>query len=545
MTAPPEVRKLGARLTAIETELRAQSTSARLGHSSIENAALPVMDADGTERSSWGVQADGTVATVYTNGPTPGAPAAPTLTAHQLAVVVQWDGTFETGSAPLDLAHVEVHVSETVDELGKFTPSPATLVGTLAPTGGALTFAGDNDVHYVCLVAQTTSRKQSEPSDYLSVTPLPADVVLADELVGKIVTGGIVRTAADGPRVELNATVDEQSVRFIGSRGDVATITQSDATSGGTVIGTGVALMSSPGDNGLLGAVLLMPGTVGITATEADTGTNRAQIQASEGYAALAAGPNGYEQTIWVDDAGANLQSPAGTISTGVNGLLLNDQYSNHFWCTPEGTWRLRGAGDVGGATGGIFRVSEKDRLDYFLEMDANEIQTNPYGESLHLNLDSKADVTFSGLMRVRAFPSSPEYGQLAGYAASNPSRPASLVFATALQSRERDGSGYTPIWHSGSVNQSNIAEKADVEPLDTAALLDEVTTTGAYRYRYVPEYLAGADVEHRGLMALDVPDAARRMNEDGDEGVDLYALLATVWGAVQELSQRVEALRA
>lgn len=205
MTTSRSVTKLASEVEDLQRKVRDLSTSTQLAYSSIEDGTLNVRDAEGTVRSSWGVQYDGTVATVYTDGPTPGAPAAPTLVAHQLAVVVQWNGSFEVGDSPLDLAHVQVHVSESVDESGRFEPSMSTLVGTLAPGGGALTFAGDNDLHYVCLVAVSTSGVASPPSDFQSVTPLPADVIIGDELIGKIITGGIIRTAPSGKRVEINA----------------------------------------------------------------------------------------------------------------------------------------------------------------------------------------------------------------------------------------------------------------------------------------------------------------------------------------------------
>lgn len=273
------VQAFAKRIIALEQNVMALGTTPQLKYSSIEDGALRVNGPDQELRATIGKQADGTVATTYTNGPTPGAPAAPFIAAHQLAILVQWDGMFETGAVnPKDLSHVEVHVSETAVG-GTFEPSLATLAGTIPPEGGALTVAGDNTEHFVCLRALSTSGVYGPPSDFQSVTPLPAGLVIGSELVGLIVTGGIVRTAASGPRVELNATESVQEVLFIGSTGATAAVGQQDTTdpNTGAVTGSGLILQSSAAA-GVMSGISVSPDMAGLTIQDAATQTIQSQI---------------------------------------------------------------------------------------------------------------------------------------------------------------------------------------------------------------------------------------------------------------------------
>lgn len=590
----PEVRKLAARLANIETEQRAQATSAQLAHSSIEDGALSVNDGDGFERALLGRQLDGTVAVTFTNGPTPGAPAAPFVAAHQLSFLVQWDGMFEVGqNNPRDLAHIEVHVSEEATD-GQFEPSLATLVGTIPPEGGALTVTGDNDEHYVCIRALTTSGEYGPPSDFQSVTPLPVDVVIGDELIGKIITGGVIRTAPDGARIQLDASESTRDLSFYSASGGRAVIRQETFAGGPgiTFISENVdvagedyhtrlnlepdrlsVLYEASDGTPVMSELTVGQSSVGIVAgglagssvsLDAETAVIAAgdnAIRVGEIFAgftnrgALLASETGAQ--MWTDATGSAMQSAdaAFQISSYDAGIFIgNVDGLTSFGTSPgnPGQWRLYGTGDAGGATGGILQIIDSDPLvTTYMELDANEIQTNPFDSRLHLNLAggagngglgfAESGVTITdGLLIEKDADGSPRISHYH----TQTGRDVGLRFGPTnneLWVVGRPGSsGARVIRASAFTPSSDPGIKADVRPL--AGALDEVLAAPAYSYVVVDD---DPELTRRGVMSVDLDEGmVTPADEDHDlpAGVDLYGLVATLWSAVRELAQRVEA---
>lgn len=121
---------------------------------------------NGTTRITTGVQGDGTVTIVETNGPAPAVPDTPILTAIPAGITVSWDGLL-AGVAPLlDFAYVQVHTSA----VNGFTPSSATLQAVLQ-TSGTVTISGltPGTTYYAKLIAVNNSGNASAASTQASV----------------------------------------------------------------------------------------------------------------------------------------------------------------------------------------------------------------------------------------------------------------------------------------------------------------------------------------------------------------------------------------
>ena len=131
-----------------------------------------VVDPNGTTRMIIGHQADGTITVNEINGPAPGTPGAPTVVTGPASLAVGWNGLL-SGAAPLlDFAWTEVHVSAS----SGFTPSSATLKGTLVAGGGILTVGGltAGTTYYAKTMARNTSGVAGPASGQTSGVPLAA-----------------------------------------------------------------------------------------------------------------------------------------------------------------------------------------------------------------------------------------------------------------------------------------------------------------------------------------------------------------------------------
>jgi hypothetical protein len=165
----------------------------QLPNSSLTGGGIKAVDAAGTHRGTIGFQNDGTFAVTYLNGDAPPTPTDPVVAAHQLALVIYWDGKLANGTAlPADFQRVDVHMSETAG----FTPDGTTVVGSLLAEG-AISVVGDNDPKYVKLVAVTHADVASTPTGEVSATPLPADQIAAGAIDGTTITGATILTDSD------------------------------------------------------------------------------------------------------------------------------------------------------------------------------------------------------------------------------------------------------------------------------------------------------------------------------------------------------------
>ncbi|MFB7592303.1 hypothetical protein [Streptomyces sp. NPDC056169] len=201
-----EIQRLKARITAVER-------ASRLGAAAIDDTALEVRDDAGSLRALVGQQGDGTTAVNVVNGPTPAAPTTPLVASVVGGVAAEWDGQLVGGtSVPLDFARIEVHAAAGAG----FTPTSATLVGTVeTPQGGIVVIPTATPV-YVRLLTRTTSGTASAPSTQngpiapaMIVADDVADGIItgtklaADAIDGKTITGATLRTAATGQRIVI------------------------------------------------------------------------------------------------------------------------------------------------------------------------------------------------------------------------------------------------------------------------------------------------------------------------------------------------------
>ncbi|MFJ4966059.1 hypothetical protein ACIP6P_27040 [Streptomyces sp. NPDC088729] len=192
---------IGARLAALERQVARMQRSTRLGHASIEDAALQVYDQDGSLRAIIGQQEDGTSGVTVVNGPPPPVPAAPTVLPSLSGVAVTWTGTFADAAAtPMDFSRVEIHTTTAPD-----TPlGTATLKATLeSPRGGTVLVTAAQPV-YVRLVARNTSGAASEPS--AAAGPVgPAPVVAEDILDGIVNEAKLADEAVGRMKLQVGA----------------------------------------------------------------------------------------------------------------------------------------------------------------------------------------------------------------------------------------------------------------------------------------------------------------------------------------------------
>ncbi|WP_314250900.1 hypothetical protein [Streptomyces sp. DSM 40907] len=173
---------IGGRLAALERQIANLQRSSRLGHSSIEDAAIEVYDDSGSLRAVIGQQADGTSGVVAVNGPPPPQPSRPYVSSVLGGVAVTWDGTFlEEVAAPLDFARVEIHIGAA----DGFIIGESTLRATIeSPRGGTLIVAAA-DPMYFRLMARTTSGTASDPSPQAG--PVGPAAVVAEEVLDGII----------------------------------------------------------------------------------------------------------------------------------------------------------------------------------------------------------------------------------------------------------------------------------------------------------------------------------------------------------------------
>ena len=169
----PRVRRLAQEISGIKQRLNALSLTPQLASSSIEDGAVTAYDRDGQLTMIMGQQHDGTHAPNVVTGPTPDAPAGLTVAGGQMSVTATWDGSWSGGGvAPMDLARIEVHVTDAAVTLPDPGFDSATRVGTIETAAGAsLTFAAAQGEAWVWLIARTLPGKASEPSG-----PAKADV---------------------------------------------------------------------------------------------------------------------------------------------------------------------------------------------------------------------------------------------------------------------------------------------------------------------------------------------------------------------------------
>jgi hypothetical protein len=175
---------MGGVLGELDRRVRVLERARGLGHQTIVDAALPVVDQAGVVQQVIGKQTDGTFAVVNQNGAVPVAPKGLTVTAGVGGGQATWDGTLAGEDlsrgiymfAPSDFARVEFHIStEGPDFIPDVVGSESsTLFAAVETTRGGTVVAYPLPPvqHFVKIVTRTLSGKFSAASPAASFTPL-------------------------------------------------------------------------------------------------------------------------------------------------------------------------------------------------------------------------------------------------------------------------------------------------------------------------------------------------------------------------------------
>lgn len=160
-----EMSHLLKRIDVLEGNLR----TTQLGQTSIDGEALAVTDGLGNTTQLIGIQGDGTFDSIAAGSSGPPQTTDPVVSVVPVGLSVSWDGNFASGAAlPVNWDHVEIHVST----VSTFTPSAATLQGTLLKPGVHIVSPlVPGNTYYCVLVPVDTSGAQGPMSDVISGVP--------------------------------------------------------------------------------------------------------------------------------------------------------------------------------------------------------------------------------------------------------------------------------------------------------------------------------------------------------------------------------------
>jgi hypothetical protein len=540
---PPAARKLARELTDMRARIDRLERGGRapqLTHAALDGGALVVKDRTGTPLARLGMQHDGRAAVVYARGDPPPTPSDPVVVARQLALAVYWDGTFPGAERPTDLARVDVHVSETA----VYTPDGTTLIGSLFGEG-AVSFAGDNDPKYVRLVAVTTSDVASEPTAAVAATPLPADQLAAGsvgaaQLVADLVLASRIIAGTPGAaRVEVDG-VNNQIVAY-----------RPDGTTQTFVL---------DGDTGDVTAI-----------GEWRTGFSGARMVINEGnvnaltirwYPAPGDTFDTSHAAIYKVDGGPHLVAVPLRDLNGNSGYMSLSDLSAHLGWGNANDPTVPDSAYCRASDGGIVMSANWPALISDPSVGPNEFQ----GVWLRHRdatgtLITNSDLQYTNDDGTRKRPS---FRSSAG--------DIRLLWdnvGSELQVLNWAGSAWKPIRASDFLPPSSRRVKQNVRELPLPAL-DVIRAAPAKQWEYIPapattahlpvdkpeqgeptfeevEIPAETPIPHVGPMAEDLPDwlVVESGETDGVPAVGLRDLLGTVWKAVEEIGDRLDAIEA
>lgn len=165
----PMLRKLARQLVSVDKRVRDLETVPQLAHSSIDDGALPVYDAEGNVVAKVGKQDDGTWGAPPLQGPTPSAPKGVTATGGPGSINVAWTGEYERDAAPLDFDTLEVLVD-------------GVLAGAIPNRdGGTVTIAAEQGFRFVAARIRTLVPRHSATTSPFSVeVGPPADQLFVE-----------------------------------------------------------------------------------------------------------------------------------------------------------------------------------------------------------------------------------------------------------------------------------------------------------------------------------------------------------------------------
>lgn len=520
------IAALAAKLSTLQGDvdtLKRGARSAQLTNSSIDDGTLEIRSTGGTRRSVWGTFVDGTVGTIYLNGPTPGTPNPPTVAAHELAIVVYWDGTFTgDGGTPKDLARVDVHVGDTPG----YTPDGTSLRQSLQGEGGCI-IPADIGTKYVRLVAVSNAGVASVATDVVSGDPLPAsnlaaNSVGADQLQANSITAGALAadmlitnhlymqdtvgdttidmdgatgavyiagqyaTAADGERIVINDDNAQgyKRISFYPDTGNHPAVVQGDTqTVGGVDYGVVEMRAADPVDgSGILGRVRVFENLV----------TMAYGSPAIIGSGGTITTPENYAGEVTCDTNGIHLTSTTLEVTAGLVNMWADASINP----TPAYNFLFR---DTTGATVGNWLTL------------VNGASDSPVLRGVNKN---------SGL----------------------------LFGANRLYAQDGAGSNgpfqCTTLYYTSQTSVSGRAAKRDINPVPFTAT-DVVAAAPSYQWIYDEAVVSGdGGTVHIGPMAEDLPEVLTSVDDaTGQPAIRMDSLTGTLWQAVGELTRRVNNL--
>lgn len=168
--ADAQTRKLARQLVGLEERLKHLETVPQLAHSSIDDAALPVYDADGNLVSQLGKQKDGTWGAPPLRGPVPPTPLGVSAVGGAGIIHVRWAGTYtDAAPAPLDFDALEVLID-------------GVLAGAIPNRdGGSITIEAEQGFRFVAARVRTLVPRHSATTSPFSVeVKAPAEILFED-----------------------------------------------------------------------------------------------------------------------------------------------------------------------------------------------------------------------------------------------------------------------------------------------------------------------------------------------------------------------------
>lgn len=538
-TPDPNSRKLAdlmlefdRRLARMESGTRA----AQLGYSSVEDSYIEAYDSLGQARQRIGRQTDGTFSIIYSNGTAPPVPDGVNIAAGQLALVVQWDGSFVGGvDRPADFLRLDIHMSETEG----YTPDSTTIRASIFDVG-AVSFFADSDTKYIRAVAVSNAGVPSAPTDELAILPLPADQIaagaigaqqLAAEIVlaNKIIVGN--PTAA---RFVLDGTTNEVS----GYKSDGSTRTLLFDADTGDVFIVGEYRTAETGDTLIFNKDSVFPMTI---VWEFNGGTKRSEITSAVD------GSGNPTTVIYTANSDDSVSEGTRIIQSYVDGAHMD--------------YVTSGAADTT-STISVHQnyTMDKSRVNY-------QYASEEYGSGTAANLFGILDsggleYTHARLEHIKMY-SDPTRQLLRNAQADLGIMWNSLPSPSELMILNGNASAFRPVRASGYLTGSSRRGKQNVEKI-TFSGLEVIAGVSIMSWEYRPSEAYKAETrnemgrpteidipaeipkKHIGPMAEELPEhlVVDSGGENSDKAVDLRDMVFVSWKAIQELNDTVKELR-
>ena len=447
----------------------------------------------------------------------PPKPTTPAVDNYLGLLRSYWDGTFVGGSArPADFAILEVHVST----LSGFTPTPATLVGTMYAPGYVFTDTPYGQAQFVRFVAVDVAGNRSDPSNQASGAT--GAVVSADIFDGAVGTEKLANLAVKSAKIDLLAVNTAQ----VGSL-DVGKLTA-----------------------GTLSAQVTMSGRIGTALTGARVEINSLGIYAWDG---------GGNQTVGIDTSGN--ATIVGRYRTGLSGRRIEMGASGNdgvlqFW-NPIGVtqWiKSLTRTDLPNSPEELqFRGGDQSLIEAFSDNSLYHwgwYVPTIYRDSVawfigNSNLvDNRRQVVAFDNQGQIAFTPLSGGGIRVNSAADNETSPRLQLISNSgyggVIRSNRGGDGYVRTQFRDVNDQgwaytqgasfdvmSDVTLKEDVHRVteeEADVLVDQLLNAPLTRYRYS----GMVSREHVGLLAHEAP-AQVVSGVDGEMSIDLYQLVALV----------------